>query len=77
MKLSAPMQLLTLVWENKQKATGHSWLKINHAEGFHKREKRPVIFRQRRLPVLWQKLGSCNHRSAFFDDLMSACVILY
>lgn len=31
MKQSAPMQLLTLVWENKQKATGHSWLKINHA----------------------------------------------
>lgn len=29
MKLSAPMQLLTLVWENKQKATKHSWLKIN------------------------------------------------
>lgn len=29
--LSSPMQLLTLVWENKQKATGHSWLKINHA----------------------------------------------
>ncbi len=28
---SPAMQLLSLVWEHKQAATGHSWLKINHA----------------------------------------------
>lgn len=30
-KQSGPMQLLSLVWEHKQAATSHSWLKINHA----------------------------------------------
>ena len=28
---SGPIQLLELVWQHKQTATSHSWLKINHA----------------------------------------------
>ena len=28
---SAAIQLLQMVWEHKQEATGHSWLKLNHA----------------------------------------------
>lgn len=28
---SAPIQLLQHVWNNMQKATSHSWLKVNHA----------------------------------------------
>ena len=33
MSQSKGLQLLSLIWENAQTATGHSWLKLNHALG--------------------------------------------
>lgn len=29
--MSAPIRLLSLVWDHMQEATSHSWLKVNHA----------------------------------------------